>query len=61
SVAGEAPRGGVAPPVLGYFQRITRARHAFHLVMNGSFSGVDCFAQSEPAVVSARTLLSQLL
>jgi predicted AAA+ superfamily ATPase len=61
AVAGEAPRGGVAPPVLGYFQRITRARHAFHLVMNGPFSGVDCFAQSEPAVVSARTLLSQLL
>src|SRR3569833_1062558 len=61
SVAGEAPRGGVAPPVLAYFQRVTRARHAFHLVMNASFSGVDCFAQTEPAVVSARTLLSQLL
>jgi uncharacterized protein len=60
-VAGEAPRGGVAPPVLAYFQRVTRARHAFHLVMNGSFSGVDCFAQTDPTVVSARTLLSQLL
>ncbi len=60
-VAGEAPRGGVAPPVLGYFQRITRARHAFHLVMDSSFSGIDCFAHTEPIVVSARTLLSQLL
>jgi len=61
AVGDTVPRGGEAPPVLGYFQRITRARHAFQLVMNGSFLAVDCFAQSEPLVVSARTLLSQLL
>jgi uncharacterized protein len=61
AVANESPRGGVAPSVLGYFQRITRARHAFHMVMEGPFSGADCFALEEPAVVSARTLLSQLL
>lgn len=61
AVSDTAPRGGAAPPVLGYFQRITRARHAFQLVMNGPFAGIDCFAQSEPLVVSARTLLSQLL
>jgi predicted AAA+ superfamily ATPase len=60
-VCREAPATGKADPVLAYFQRITRAQHAFHLVMNGSFSGADCFAQSEPAVVAARTLLSQLL
>ncbi|MBS0422426.1 MAG: ATP-binding protein [Proteobacteria bacterium] len=61
AVGDTVPRGGEAPPVLRYFQRITRARHAFHLVMNGSFTATDCFAQSEPLVVSARTLLSQLL
>jgi len=61
AVADVAPRGSAVPPVLAYFQRVTRARHAFQLVMNGSFSAVDCFAHSEPLVVSARTLLSQLL
>ena len=30
-------------------------------VLDGPFTGADCFAQSEAAVVSARTLLSQLL
>jgi predicted AAA+ superfamily ATPase len=61
AVAPDAPRDGAVAPALAYFQRITRARHAFQLVLDGSFSGADCFAQSEPAVVSARTLLSQLL
>jgi predicted AAA+ superfamily ATPase len=61
AVARDAPRDGTVAPALEYFQRITRARHAFQLVLDGSFSGADCFAQSEPAVVSARTLLSQLL
>ncbi|MEA3183486.1 MAG: uncharacterized protein QOI59_7009 [Gammaproteobacteria bacterium] len=61
AVTPDAPRDGAVAPALAYFQRITRARHAFQLVLDGSFSGADCFAQSEPAVVSARTLLSQLL
>jgi predicted AAA+ superfamily ATPase len=61
AVGRDAPRDGAVAPALEYFQRITRARHAFQLVLEGSFSGADCFAQSEPAVVSARTLLSQLL
>jgi len=61
AVSDAAPRGGAAPPMLGYFQRITRARHAFQLVMNAPFAAVDCFAHSEPLVVPARTLLSQLL
>jgi uncharacterized protein len=61
AVCDALPRGGEVPPVLAYFQRVTRARHAFQLVMNGAFVGVDCFAQSEPLVVPARTLLSQLL
>jgi predicted AAA+ superfamily ATPase len=61
AVAPDRPRDGAVAPALAYFQRITRARHAFQLVLDASFSGADCFAQSEPAVVSARTLLSQLL
>jgi hypothetical protein len=61
AVSPDAPRDGAVAPVLEYFQRITRARHAFHLVLDGPFTGADCFAQSEAAVVSARTLLSQLL
>jgi predicted AAA+ superfamily ATPase len=60
-ISRDAPKDGTVAPALEYFQRITRARHAFHLVLDGSFCGADCFAQSEPAVVSARTLLSQLL
>jgi uncharacterized protein len=61
AVSLDAPREGAVAPALEYFQRITRARHAFHLVLNGPFNGADCFAQSAAAVVSARTLLSQLL
>jgi len=48
-------------PALGYFQKCTRAPHAFHVVLNGQFSPTDCFEQAGPVVVSARTLLSQLL
>jgi hypothetical protein len=61
AVSLDAHRDGAVAPALEYFQRITRARHAFHLVLNGPFTGADCFAQGEAAVVSARTLLSQLL
>jgi predicted AAA+ superfamily ATPase len=48
-------------PSLGYFQRCTRARHAFHVRLDAPYTPTDCFAQTEPTVVSARTLLSQLL
>jgi predicted AAA+ superfamily ATPase len=48
-------------PALAHFQACTRARHAFHVVLDGSFSDADCFEQTEPVAVSARTLLSQLL
>ena len=61
AVSRDTPRNGVVSPQLAYFQRVTRARHAFQLVMDGAFTDVDCFAQSEPLLVSARTLLSQLL
>jgi uncharacterized protein len=55
------PEKATASPTLTYLQRVTRARHAFQVVFDGPFSSVDCFTQSEPVVVSARTLLSQLL
>jgi predicted AAA+ superfamily ATPase len=48
-------------PALEYFQDCTRARHAFQVVLDGPFSVTDCFERTEPAMVSARTLLSQLL
>jgi uncharacterized protein len=48
-------------PALRYFQDCTRAPHAFQVILDGPFLPVDCFERTEPAVVSARTLLSQLL
>ena len=46
---------------LGYFQSQTRAQHAFQVVMEASYQAEDCFQRTEPAIVPARTLLSQLL
>jgi hypothetical protein len=51
---------GVAP-ALGRFQGCTRARHAFHVVFDGPYVAADCFESASPVMVSARTLLSQLL
>ena len=46
---------------LGYFQTQTKARNAFQVVMELPFVKADCFERSEPTIVPARTLLSQLL
>lgn len=46
---------------LGHFQRQTRARHAFQVVIDQPFVQADCFERMDPTVVPARTLLSQLL
>ena len=46
---------------LRYFQSITRAAHAFQVVMELPYVDVDCFSRSDPTIVPARTLLSQLL
>lgn len=56
----EVARPAAVSPAYGYFQQCTRARHAFYVTLDGEFSNSDCFAASEPAVVAARTLLSQL-
>ena len=46
---------------LTHFQVCTRAQHAFHVTMDAPYAPVDCFAQTEPTAVPARTFLSQLL
>jgi predicted AAA+ superfamily ATPase len=46
---------------LSYFQAQTRAQHAFRVVLQAPFAATDCFEWNLPTVVSARTLLSQLL
>lgn len=46
---------------LAYFQRATGARHAFQVVLDRPFIRADCFERTDPIVVPARTLLSQLL
>ena len=48
-------------PSLGYFQTATGARHAFQAVFSESFVAADCFSRTDPVVVPARTLFSQLV
>jgi uncharacterized protein len=48
-------------PSLRYFQSQTSAKHAFQVVLDKPFVNADCFARTDPVVVPARTLLSQLL
>lgn len=45
---------------LRYFADTTHAPHAFQVVVEADYLEVDCFEQTEPCVVSARTFLSQL-
>jgi len=47
-------------PALAYFQNQTGAPHAFQAVIEMPFVAADCFEQTRPVVVPARTLLSQL-
>jgi len=47
-------------PSLAHFQRQIRARHAFQAVLELPFVDADCFTRTDPCVVPARTLLSQL-
>lgn len=46
---------------LSYFQNATKAKHAFQAVFDLPYVQADCFGRMDPAVVPARTLLSQLL
>lgn len=46
---------------LAFFQAQTQAPHAFQVVLEQPFAKVDCFQRTDPVVVPARTILSQLL
>jgi uncharacterized protein len=46
---------------LAYFQEQTKAPHAVQVVWNRPYEPADCFTARRPAVVPARTFLSQLL
>lgn len=48
-------------PALSIFQQQTGATHAFQIVLERHYDDEDCFRYRKPAVVSARTFLSQLL
>ncbi|HOW65984.1 MAG TPA: DUF4143 domain-containing protein [Candidatus Paceibacterota bacterium] len=48
-------------PALNYFQQQIEAPRAFQVVMDLPFEPVDCFSVRRPAVVPAKTFLSQLL
>lgn len=47
-------------PSLAHFQRAIGARHAFQVVLDAPFVAADAFSRTEPCVVPARTLLSQI-
>lgn len=44
-----------------YFKTATRAPYAFQAVIELPYVDVDCFSRTDPSIVPARTLLSQLL
>lgn len=48
-------------PSLYYFQKATKADHAFQVSFERPFINKDCFSFHDPILVPARTLLSQLL
>ena len=48
-------------PSLVHFLAQTKATHAFQVVVNLPYEPADCFSVHRPAVVPARTFLSQLL
>lgn len=48
-------------PSLEYFHQLLGTKHAFQVVIDEPFVNQDCFQFNEPVIVSARTLLSQLI
>lgn len=47
-------------PNLEYFQKLTKAQHAFQVVLDAPYIERDCFSCTKPIAVPARTFLSQL-
>jgi predicted AAA+ superfamily ATPase len=54
-------RRDVLSPTLAHFQKVFKVDHALQVVADLPFQDVDCFSIHRPAVVPARTFLSQLL
>ena len=46
---------------LGYFQRQTKAKHAFQIAIDAEFVGKNCFEYHDPIIVPAKTFLAQLI
>jgi uncharacterized protein len=46
---------------LHYFQQLTKAKHAFQVVMDLPYQQIDCFTFTTPVIVPALTFLSQLV
>ena len=46
---------------LAFFQRATGAKHAFQVVLDADYEDADCFEKTTPAVVPAKTFLSQFV
>ena len=42
------------------YQKLTKAPHAFQVVLDMEYEEGDCFTSSEPVVVPAKSFLSQL-
>jgi len=46
---------------LNYFQELTKAEHAFQVVIDLPFVKKNCFLETKPIIVPAKTFLSQLI
>lgn len=46
---------------LYYYKELTQARHAFQVVFDMDYVDADCFAETDPVIVPAKTFLSQLI
>jgi uncharacterized protein len=48
-------------PHLAYFQKLTQTKHAFQVVLDLAYVDKNCFQNSDPLIVPAKTFLSQLV
>ena len=55
-----ANKGSVSPS-LHYFQKATGAKHAFQVVVDMPYINKNCFEETSPAIIPAKTFLSQLI
>ncbi len=48
-------------PSLHHFHKILETKHAFQVVLNMPYVNANCFAETSPTIVPAKTFLSQLI